>query len=146
MTIRPRHCKCIDRRVAEESDTIKIHKPDEAGERHLCSAKSEMARIRPSFGLSRPVPTGGRVQHIVAETPDRKIMAGYQLVNSLIELPVGVGYLGARSLQIWPHLPALLAFSLLRSAAPAIRTAGRGHATHHAGLKFSAVRMKEHDA
>jgi hypothetical protein len=135
-----------DRRVAEESDTIKIHKPDEAGERHLCSAKSENARIRPRFGLSRPVPSAGRPQHIVVETPDRKIMAGYQLVNSLIELPVGVGYLEARSLQIWPHLPALLAFSLLRSAAPAIRTAGRGHATHHAGLKFSAVRMKEHDA
>jgi hypothetical protein len=146
MTIRPRHCKRIDRRVAAESDTIKIHKPNEAGERHLCPAQSEKARIRPRFGLSHPVPSGGRLQHIVAEMPGQEIMAGYQLVNSLIELPVGVGYLGARSLQIWPHLPALLAFSLLRSAAPAIRTAGRGHATHHAGLKFSAVRMKEHDA
>jgi hypothetical protein len=135
-----------DRRVAEESDITKIHKPNGAGERHLCHAQTEKVRIRPSFGLSHPVPREAHLQHIVAEMPDQEIMAGYQLVNSLIELPIGVGYWGARSLQIWPHLPALLAFSLLRSAAPTIRTAGPGHATHHAGLEFSAVRMKEHDA
>jgi hypothetical protein len=83
-----------DRRVAEESDITKIHKPNEAGERHLCPAQSEKARIRPSFGLSHPVPCEGHLQHIAAEMPDQEIMTGYQLVNSLIELPIGVGYLG----------------------------------------------------
>jgi hypothetical protein len=96
MTIRARHYKYIDRASLAESDTIKIHKPNEAGERHLCPATSEKARIRPSFGLSHPVPCGDRLQHIVAETPDQEIMAGYQLVNSLIELPAGVGYLGGK--------------------------------------------------
>jgi hypothetical protein len=146
MTIRPRHCKCIDRRAAAESDTIKIHKPNEAGERHLCPAQSEKARIRPRFGLSHPVPCVGQLQHIVAEMPDQEIMAGYQLVNSLIELPVGVGYLGGEVVANLAAFTSVSGFSLLRSAAPAIRMAGPGRATHHAGLEFSAVRMKEHDA
>ena len=72
-------------------------------------------------------------------------MPGYQLVNSLIELPFGVGYGGGTAVNL-AALPALLVFSLLPSAASAIRTAGRGHAMHQAGLEFSAVRMKEHDA
>jgi hypothetical protein len=145
MTIRPRHCKCIDRPIAAESDTSKIHKAIKAGERQLCPAKSEKPRIRPSFGLSHPVPRGGRLQHIVAEKPAQEIMSGYQLVNNLIELPFGVGYGGGTAVNL-AALPALLVFSLLPSAASAIRTAGPGHATHQAGWEFSAVRMKEHDA
>jgi hypothetical protein len=48
--------------------------------------------------------------------------------------------------QIWPHLPALLVTSLLQFAAFAIRPVDPGHALRNAGLEFSAVRMKEHDA
>jgi hypothetical protein len=73
-------------------------------------------------------------------------MAGYQLVNSLIELVIRVGYLGARiaaNLAAFTSASGFLVVAVRGANNPNSR---RGHATHHAGLEFSAVRMKEHDA
>jgi hypothetical protein len=96
------------------------------------------ARIPPCLAASHIKFRGWLACNDQLETANGEIMCLYQAVNRRIEVVPGVGYWGLRPLQIWPHLPALLGLSLLRTAASAIRIIGPGHDMRRAGPKVSA--------